>query len=84
MSYPFRDENAVKVNKSYCQKLVEEGVFYTINENKILFDPNFEDINNAFVRLSQVWNKINDADFLIDLDDYYSTEKMKTHLYQKK
>ena len=53
MFYPFRDENPLKVNNSYCQKLDEEGVLHTINENKRFFDPDCEEINNAFVRLSQ-------------------------------
>ena len=40
MFYPFHDENTLKVNNSYCQKLDEEGALHTINENKRSFDPN--------------------------------------------
>ena len=48
----FRDENALKVIvKSWLKK-----VLHTINENKRFFDPNFEKINNVFVKLSQVLN----------------------------
>ena len=82
MFYPFPDENALKVNNSYCQKLVEEGVLHTINENKRFFDPNCKETNNAFVKLSQVQNEISDVDFSIDYDDDYSTEKMKSHIRQ--
>ena len=67
--YPFRDENALKVNNSYCQKLNEEGVLDIINENKRLFDPNCEKINTAFVTLSHIQDKISDVDFSIDYDD---------------
>ena len=54
MFYPFPDENALKVSNSYCQKLVEEGILYTINENKRFFDPNCEETDNAVIRQSQV------------------------------
>ena len=74
MFYPFRDENALKVNNSCCQKLDEEGVLQTINKNKRFFDPNCEEINNAFVRLSQVRNEISDVDFLVDYDDCLTQE----------
>ena len=60
--YPFQDENALKVNSRYCQKLNEKGVLHTINEDKRLFCPSCEEINNAFVRLSQVQNEISDFD----------------------
>ena len=61
--YPFRDENTLKVNYGYCQKLVEEGALHTINENKRFFDPNSEEIHYAFVRLTQVRNKTSNVDF---------------------
>ena len=67
MLYPFRDENDLKVSNSYCQKLAEEGVLHTINENKTFFDSNCEEINNAFVRVSQVRNEISDVDFSVDM-----------------
>ena len=75
MFYPFQDENALKVNNIYCQKLVEESLSHTINENKTFFDPNCEKINNDFVRLSQVQNEIRDVDLSVDYDDYYLTGK---------
>ena len=82
MFYPFQDENALKVNNSYCQKLNEEGVLDIINENKRLFHPNCEEINNAFVRLSHIQNKISDVDFSVDYD--MIREKTVTiHLCQK-
>ena len=65
----------LKVSNSYCQKLVEEGVLLTINEDKRFFDPNCEEINHAFVRLSQVRNEINDVDFSVIYGDGYLTEK---------
>ena len=77
MFYPFRNENVLKVNNSYCQELVEEGVLHTINENKRFFDPNCEKTSNASVRLF-----ISDVDFSVDYDDYL-TKKMKRHLCQK-
>ena len=69
MFYPFQNLNALKGSNSYCQKLNEVGVLDIINENKRLFDPNWEAINNAFVRLSHIQNKVSDADFSIDYDD---------------
>ena len=77
MFYPFRDENALEVSNSYFQKLYEEGVLHIINGNKRLFDPNCEEINSAFVRLSQVRDEISDVDFSVDYDDDYLTEKNK-------
>ena len=68
--YPFRNENSLKVNNSYCQKLDEKCVLHTINENKRFFD-----LNNVFVRLSQVRNEISDVDLSVDYDDSYLTEK---------
>ena len=79
MFYPFWDENARKVNNSYCQKLVKEGVLHTINENERFSHLKSEEINNAFVRLSQVRNEISDVDFSVDYDDDY----LKSHLCQK-
>ena len=79
--YLFRNENALKVNNSYCQKL-DEGVLHTINENKRFFDLNCEEINNIFVRLSQVRNEISDVDLSVDYDDSYLTEKNE-EVYQK-
>ena len=65
--YPLR--NVLKVNNSCCQKLVEETVLHTINENERFFDPNCEEINNTFVRLSQIRNEISDVGFSVDYDD---------------
>ena len=74
MFYPFRDETALIVINSYCQKLLEYGVLDSINENKRLFDPNCDEINNTFIRLTRVHNEMNDVDFSIDCDDGGLTE----------
>ena len=54
---------------------LDEGFLHTINENKRFFDPNCEEINSAFVRLSQVRNKISDVDFPVDYCNDYLTYK---------
>ena len=59
----------MKVNKSCFQKFVEEAVLHTINEGERFFYPNCEEINNTFVRLSQIRNEISDVDFSVDYDD---------------
>ena len=69
MFYPFLDENVLKINNSYCQKLVEEGVLHTINKNKSFLHPNCKETNNAFIRLSQVWNEISDVDLTEDNEE---------------
>ena len=61
----------MKVNDTCCQKLVEEALLHTINEDERFFDPNCEEINNTFVRLSQIRNEISDVDFSVDYDDDY-------------
>ena len=83
MVYPFRDENALKVNNIYCQKLVEEGVLHTIRENKRFFDPNCEEIINAFVR-NKIRNKISDVDFSVDYDDNYLNDFKHQNCLTKK
>ena len=48
----------------------------SINENERSYDPNCEEINNDFIRLSQVRDEIRDVGFLVDYnDDDYLTEK---------
>ena len=75
MIYIFRDENALKLNNSYCQKLFEEGVLHITNKNKRIFDPNCEENINIFVRLSKVRNEI--GDLSVDYDDDYLNENNK-------
>lgn len=73
MFCPFLDQNAMTFNNSYCQRLVEKGVLHTVNENKRFLGPNCEEIDNAFVRLGQAQNEINDFDFSVHYDDDYLT-----------
>ena len=52
--YPFRNENdLMSDNNSYCEKLLETGVMNVINRNIIFSEPAANEIDAAFVRLSQ-------------------------------
>ena len=50
--YPFRDENDLKLNGSYCQKLALKDVIDVVNQNRLLFEPDSDKIDQVLIQLS--------------------------------
>ena len=50
--YPFRNEDELLLNRSYCHKLAQADVISTVNENKFFFEPYGEQIESAFALLN--------------------------------
>lgn len=51
MFYPFRNENDLKHNGSYVEKLNESGVLPIINRNRKIFEPFADLVNSALVNM---------------------------------
>ena len=53
MFYPFRDESKLEVNGSYQTKLLEPGVLDIINQNKEIFEPFANKVEEAMLNFHQ-------------------------------
>ena len=70
--YPFRDENDLKLNGSYCEKLAIKEVIDVVNQNKLFFEPDSDKIDQALIRLSDTQENLEKPD---DQRNNSNTEK---------
>ena len=64
--YPFRREENLRLNDSYCQKLAQKGVTDIINSNKQIFEPYADNIDKAFSTYINNQQCCNNTDFDIE------------------
>ena len=78
--YPFTDEKQLVINVSYVSKLNEENVLEIINQNKQIFGPNSDLIDNYVHQIHQERNKYQDDNHPVqNIDFAIEASNMQVH-----